>query len=65
MNFCAVVSHVGLFATPWTLAHLAPLSMGILQAKILEGVTMPSSWESSQPSDQTQVFHIAGGFLTI
>ena len=65
MTFCAVVSHVGLFATPWTLAYLAPLSMGILQAKILEWVTMPSSWESSQPSDQTQVFHIAGGFFTI
>ena len=28
MNFCAVLSCVGLFATPWTLAHLAPLSMG-------------------------------------
>ena len=57
MNFCAVLSCVGLFATPWTLAHLAPLSMGILQAKILEWVTMPSSWGSSQPRNQTQVSH--------
>ena len=30
------LSCVQLFATPWTVAHQAPLSMGILQAKILE-----------------------------
>ena len=39
--------------------------MGILQAKILEWVAMPSSRGSSQPRDQTQVSHIAGGFFTI
>ena len=38
--------------------------MGILQARILEWVTMPSSKGSSQPRDQTQVSHIAGGFFT-
>ena len=32
----AVLSHVWLFATPWTGACQAPLSMGILQARILE-----------------------------
>ena len=32
-----------LFATPWTVAHQAPLSMGILQARILEWVSIPSS----------------------
>ena len=37
------LSHVRLFATPWTVAHQAPLSMGILQARILEWVAMPSS----------------------
>ena len=36
---------------------------GILQARILEWVTFPSSRESSQPRDQTQVFHIAGRFF--
>ena len=45
--------------------HLAPLSMGILQARILEWVVMPSSRGSSQPRDQTQVFPIAGGFFTV
>ena len=43
----------------------APLSMGILQARILEWVAMPSSMGSSQPRDWTQVSRIAGRFFTI
>ena len=35
-------SGVHLFATLWTIAHRAPLSMGILQARILERVDLPS-----------------------
>ena len=30
-------------ATPWTVAHQAPLSMGILQARMLESVAFPLS----------------------
>ena len=41
------LSHVYLFETLWTVAHQAPLSMGILQARILKWVTMPSSRGSS------------------
>ena len=37
---------------------------GILQARILEWVAFPFSREYSQPRDQTQVSHIAGGFFT-
>ena len=37
---------------------------GILQARILEWVAMPSSRESSQPRDWTRVSCIAGGFFT-
>ena len=51
--------------TPWTIACQAPLSMGILQARILESVAMFSSRGSSQPRDRTQVSHIAGRFFTI
>ena len=36
--------------TPWTVAHQAPLSMGIL-ARILEWVAISSSRESCQPMD--------------
>ena len=35
--------HVRLFETLWIVACQAPLSMGILQARILEWVAMPSS----------------------
>ena len=59
------LSHVQLFATPWTVARQAPLFMGILQTKILEWITMLSSRGSSKPRDQTQVSCIAGGFFTI
>ena len=37
---------------------------GILQARTLEWAAMSSSRGSSRPRDQTQVFLIAGGFLT-
>ena len=36
-------------ATPWTAAHQALLSVGTLQARILEWVATPSSRGSSQP----------------
>ena len=36
---------IQLFATPWTIAHQAPLWGGILQAKILEWIA------SSSPGD--------------
>ena len=41
----------------------APLSMGILQARILKWIAVPSPRGSSQPEDQTQVSHIAGRFF--
>ena len=37
---------------------------GILQARIVGWVTFPFFRGSSQPRDQTQVSHIAGGFFT-
>ena len=60
MLSCSVMSN---FVTPWTAAHQAPLSMGILQARILEWVAVPSFKGSSQPRDQTQVSCNAGGLL--
>ena len=38
---------------------------GILQARTLEWVAMPSSRVFSGPRDQTQVSRVAGGFFTI
>ena len=37
---------------------------GILQARILEWVAISFSRGSSQPRDQTQVYHIADGLFT-
>ena len=48
-------SRIQLFVTLWTVAHQASLSMGILQARILEWVAVPSSRGSSRARDQTQV----------
>ena len=45
------------------IAHQAPLSMGLLQARILRWVAMASSRGPSQPRDQTQVSRIAGGYF--
>ena len=36
------LSHVQIFVTLWTVACQAPLSMGVLQARILEWVAMLS-----------------------
>ena len=58
---CSVVSDS---ETPWTAACQAPLSMGIVQARIAERVATPSSRGSSQARDRTQVSCIAGGFFT-
>ena len=72
-----VLSHVPLFATPWTGAHQAPLSMGILQARILKWVAMPSSREDDwsglpfptqgdlpDPGFELEPSASAGGFFT-
>ena len=49
-------SRVQLFVTIWTVAWQAPLSMGILQARILEWVVMPSSRAFYQPRDKIRIF---------
>ena len=64
MCYAQSLSHVQLFVTQWTVARQAPLSVGILQARILEWVAMPSSRGSSQHSNRTRVSCIVGGFFT-
>ena len=52
------INHVQLSVTPWTVVH------GILQARILDGVTVPFTKGYSQLRDQIQISHIAGRFFT-
>ena len=58
-----VIQLLPTFSNPWTVACQAPLSMGILEARILEWVAIPSYRWSSQLRVQTQV--IAGVFITV
>ena len=63
-DFCVCVLSlypVWPFATPWTIAHQAPLSMGILQARILEWLPCPLPGDLPNPG----VSHIAGRFFTV
>ena len=63
---CLSVSHavVSNSATPWTVACQAPLSMGFLQARIMEWVGIPFSRGSAQTRDQTRVSCTARRFFT-
>ena len=49
----SLFSHVWFFATLWTVAHQAPLSIWILPARTLESVAWLSSRGSFQPRDPT------------
>ena len=60
---CLVTQSYLIHYNPMHYSPLDPLSMGILQARILEWVATPFSRGSSQPRDQTQVFRIAGMFF--
>ena len=62
---CLVACYVWLFVTPWTVACQAVLSMGILQARILDWIAMSSSREFSQSSNRTHVSCITGGLFPI
>ena len=63
LPLCCVLSHfsrVRLFATRWTLRSPPGSSVhGILPARILEWVAMPSSRRSSQPRDWTYVYYVS------
>ena len=54
MHCASSLSHVQLFVTTWTVARQAPLPMGILQARILEWVAMPSSGGGGLPNPGIQ-----------
>ena len=63
---CAVLSHsvVSDSVTSWTVTCQAPLSMGILQARILEWVAIFFPRASSQPGMEPGSLALAGGFFT-
>ena len=46
---CLSLSHVQLFATPWTVAHQSPLSMKFPRQEYWSGLSFPSSWTLPDP----------------
>ena len=66
-SLCVWLSHVRLFATPWTVAHLAPLSMGFSRQEYWGGLPFPSSGDLPNPviEPESPVSPaLAGGFFT-
>ena len=66
-NPCVFTSWTNMWKLLSGLTFCKPMNCtvhGILQARILEWVAFSFSKESSQPRDQTQVSHTAGGFFT-
>ena len=64
-TLCKVPQLCPTLCDPWTVDQQSPLSMKILQARILEWVAIPSFRGSSQSRYQTQVPCTAGAFFTI
>ena len=54
-QLCCCLAVSGSFATPWTVAHQSPLSMGFFWARLPEWVAISSSQGSSWPRDWTCV----------
>ena len=57
--FCAVLSHIWLFATPWTVACQVPLSMEFSRQEILEWVAVSSSRGFSRLGDETCISRVS------
>ena len=50
MDVCVKsLSHLQIFATPWTVAHQAPLSMGYSRQKYWSGLPFPSPGDLPNP----------------
>ena len=56
------LSHIQLFAAPWTVAHQGPLSMGFFQARILQWDTISYS-RGSVRTQGSNLHLLAGGFF--
>ena len=67
MHGC-VLSHVQLFATPWTVFHEAPLSMGSSRQEYWSGLPFPPPGDLSDPGiDPVSLAssELAGGSLSL
>ena len=51
-------SHVQLFATPWTVAHQAPLSMKFSRQEYWSGLPFPTSGDLPDPGIEPSLHHL-------
>ena len=59
-----LLSRVWLFATPWTVDHQAPLSMGFPRQEYWSGLPFPSPGDLPDPGFKPTSPALAGGFFT-
>ena len=59
-----LLSHVQLFATPWTVAHQAPLSLGFPRQEYWSGLPFPSPGDLPKPGIVPMSAELASGFFT-
>ena len=62
--YMCVLSHVPLFATPWTVACQASLSMGFLRQEYWNGLPFPSLGNFPNPGVEPRSPALADGFFT-
>ena len=58
------VAQLCLFATPWTVAYQAPLSMGFSRQEYWSGLPFPSSGDLPNPGIEQGSPALAGRFFT-
>ena len=58
------LSHVRLFATPWTVARQPPLSMGFSQQGYWSGLPFPPPGHLPEPGIEPVSPALSGGFFT-
>ena len=65
--YAQLYSCVQLFATPWTVAHQAPLSIGFLRQEYWSGLPFPTPEDLCIPGIEPEFLAspaLAGGFFT-
>ena len=61
---CSVTPLCGLFVTPWTVAHEAPLSMGFPRQDYWSRLPFPTTGDLPDPGIEPASPALAGGFFT-
>ena len=59
-----MLSHVQLFATPWTVAHQAPLSMEFSRQEYWSGLPFPPIGDLPDPGIKSESPAVAGRFFS-